>query len=168
MFERDAIRNLQRYLRQLSYHNENISPAPIDGIWDTATKKALSEFQSYYGLPITGRADSETWAMLLDEYNKSIKKNSLAVPIYPFPRGDDGFDVGEGDSGLLAEVIIYILAEISQTYGFPVYADAKVIDRAIADVIADFQRRNFLEDSGRVDRSTWDALARDYNNLIEQ
>ena len=37
MTNRDAIRNLQRYLRRISYEDNRISPVPIDGIFDDRT-----------------------------------------------------------------------------------------------------------------------------------
>ena len=36
-----AVRNLQRYLRRLSYNNESIRPVPIDGIFDTETEERI-------------------------------------------------------------------------------------------------------------------------------
>ena len=43
--EREAIFNLQRYLRQLSYHDTAIPSPPLDGVMDTVTTDALKAFQ---------------------------------------------------------------------------------------------------------------------------
>ena len=40
-----AIRNLQRYLRQLSFENQNLPELPIDGVFDTETQRAVEIFQ---------------------------------------------------------------------------------------------------------------------------
>ena len=164
MFEKEAIRNLQKYLRQLSYHNPDISPLPIDGIWGSATAKALSEFQSVYNLPITGRADKITWNILKREYDRSLSENSPPAPLLIFPR-IKGYAVSEGDGGALAQVIIYMLDELSSTYGFTIDPDTKVLDSRTSALISDFQRRNGLPQSGKVDRETWDRLAEEYNLL---
>ena len=63
-FERDAISNTQKYLRQLSYHDGDIPPVPIDGIWDTETVRALTAFQRKNGLAPTGRVDRATFELL--------------------------------------------------------------------------------------------------------
>ena len=62
--EREAIQNLQRYLRRLSYFNEEIGAVPIDGVFDGETEGALRSFQRAEGLPETGRADRDTWERL--------------------------------------------------------------------------------------------------------
>lgn len=165
MFERDAIKNLQLYLRQLSYHNDSIPSSPIDGIWDSATERSLSEFQRYYKLPITGRADRVTWEKLKTEYDSSVSKHSPPVSVNLFPRSPESYALEEGAEGFLAKVIIYILGELSATYGFPVYEDAKALDSRIIGLILEFQRINGLNESGKVDKETWDRLANEYNLL---
>ena len=37
-----AIMNLQRYLRQLSYDDTRIPPVPVDGVFGTTTCRALA------------------------------------------------------------------------------------------------------------------------------
>ena len=67
--EARAIKNLQRYLRQLSYHVPSITAPPIDGIFASDTQKALREFQEWQALPSTGIADRETWDALATQHN---------------------------------------------------------------------------------------------------
>ena len=67
-----AILNLQRYLRQLSYFDESIPPPPLSGTWDARTEEALAAFQKNNRLPETGRADEVTWNLLNDEYKRSM------------------------------------------------------------------------------------------------
>lgn len=164
MFDIEATRNLQQYLRQLSYHSSAISPPPIDGNWESATERALSEFQKEYGLNVTGHADKTTWDRLRAEYLLSLAENSPPEEVALFPR-KKSFSVSEGDGGILAELIIYMLGELSATYGFSIHFEAKVIDADLALIIADFQEKNGLPPNGKVDRVTWDALAREHNRL---
>lgn len=164
IFDKASTANLQRYLRQLSYHCAAISPPPIDGVWESATERSLSEFQKEHALPVTGRADKITWDRLREEYLRSMAENSPPTTVSLFPR-EKGFSVSEGDEGLLAELIIYMLGELSATYGFPVLPEARVIDADLTRIIADFQEKNGLQPSGKVDRMTWDALAREHNLL---
>ena len=59
--EKDAIRNLQRYLRQLSYTDKDIIAPPIDSIYDRATADSVRSFQRKYGIAETGIANKETF-----------------------------------------------------------------------------------------------------------
>ena len=66
--EEDARRNLQKYLRQLAYFDENIPFVPLDGNSGSATADALRAYQARRGLPVTGVADQETWEALYEDY----------------------------------------------------------------------------------------------------
>ena len=46
-----AVANLQRYLRQLAYTSPEIGQVPVDGIFDSATRDALQNYQRLAGLP---------------------------------------------------------------------------------------------------------------------
>ena len=59
--EKEAIRNVQRYLRQLSYTDADIPPVPIDGIFGEATENSLIAFQTKNGLSPSGVADRESF-----------------------------------------------------------------------------------------------------------
>ena len=74
--EEQAIQNLQRYLRQLSYFNDDIEPIVINGVWNEETRNALMTFQRLNGLAPTGFADEQTWNLLFSQYQNSLKENS--------------------------------------------------------------------------------------------
>ena len=118
IFERDAIMNLQRYLRQLSYHDSNIPPVPIDGIWDSETVNSLIAFQRQNGLAPTGSVDRATWELLKQRYDESIAQNSPPAKLDIFPRSPADYSVGEGDEGFVVDSIQYILGELEQLYTF--------------------------------------------------
>lgn len=165
--EREAIKNIQKYLRQLSYHNDSINPVPIDGIWESDTARAVAAFQEENGLRVTGTVDRETWDALKRAYDISVAQNSPTVPIFLFPRTPQSYSLGVGDTGFLNDTVQYILGELSSIYFFPNFEIGTVYDEKTADAVRDFQKRNFIPQSGRVDRETWDALATQYNILLE-
>ena len=165
VFERDAITNVQKYLRQLSYHEEDINPVPIDGIWDSETQRALTTFQKKNGLDPTGTVDRATWELLKERYDRSIAFNSPPAMIDLFPRQPQGYVVTSGTQGALVDVIQYILSELEALYNFPAYTPSGEYDAATAEIVRDFQRRNGIDPSGNVDRETWDALAVQHNIL---
>lgn len=167
IFENDAVRMLQTYLRHLSYHDGSLPAVPIDGIFDSATRSALSEYQRTRALPVTGSADRETFDRLRDEYLESLAKRSPPEAVELFPRAPEDFAIREGDGGFLASAVIYMLGELSALYGFgEEIFTSRVFDGAVAEALREFQKKNFLFPSGAVDRATWDALAAQHNYLL--
>lgn len=165
--EREAIRNIQRYLRQLSYHDESINTVPIDGIWESDTSRAVASFQRNNNLPVTGTVDRATWDKLKAAYDESVAQNSPTVPIYLFPRTPQDYSLGIGEMGFLNDAVQYMLGELSSIYFFPNFETSKVYSENTAEAVRDFQRRNSIPPSGRVNRETWDALATQHNILLE-
>ena len=164
-FNRDAISNIQRYLRQLSYHTD-IPPVPIDGIWDSATKDAVTEFQKINGLEPTGTVDRATWDILKAAYDESVAQNSPPVPLALFPRWPQGISIGPGDKSFLVDIVQYLVSELSRIYYFPSPPESGEYDRATFEAVRDFQMRNNITPTGRVDRETWDAMAIQHNILL--
>ena len=159
-----ATQNLQRYLRQLSYDDPTISPPPVDGIFESATRRSLQEFQRANQLPVTGTADPLTWELLYAAYRSSLANNGQPTPIFIYPRFPQGKSVKEGDSGVLVTVIRYMLRELSVLYrSFEDLTVDGTFDRDTKNAIRDFQERNFLPPTGEVDLLTWNSLAEQYN-----
>lgn len=169
-YETQAIYNLQRYLRQLSRFDPDIPAVDEDGIFGKETRASLEAFQRKYGLPITGTADPETWAMLFNEYLASVEAYTRPQPVYLFPRFPADYSVGRGDENLLVGVIQFLLREITTLYG----RDSSVIplDGIFGDVteqaVKDFQAVNRLPPDGRVDRITWNRLADSVKRLTTE
>ena len=165
IFERDAITDIQTYLRHLSFHSEQIGDLPIDGIWDRATRDALIAFQTENGLSPTGVADRETYELLKREYDRSVALNSPPASLDLFPRSPIGFELSEGDSGILVDTVQYILGELERLYSFPEIKRSGVYDYTTASSVKYFQERNNITPTGKVGRETWDALAIQHNLL---
>ena len=161
-YEAQAIFNLQRYLRQLSRFDPAIPSVDEDGIFGEETRRSLEAFQRRYGLPITGTADPETWARLFDEYLASVEARTRPDPVFIFPRYPPDFSVGRGDQSIYVGVIQLLLRDIIILYGM----DAESLpingffDELTEQAVRDFQRIQGLPDDGRVDRITWNRLAR--------
>ena len=159
-----AVYNLQRYLRQISYTDPRISAPPQDGIFDDKTRKSLTEFQRAHSLVPSGVADKETWDALYREYLLSTALYSPPRTLDVFPRVPDGYAVSLGDEFFLVSIIQFLLNELRIVYdSFIPLLISGVYDEATAENIRNFQRKNLIAESGRVDKETWDALARAYN-----
>ena len=161
-YETQAIYNLQRYLRQLSRFDPDIPSVDEDGIFGEETRASLTAFQRKYGLPITGVADAETWGRLFNEYLASVEAYTRPDPVYIFPRFPTDFSVGRGDESIYVAVIQLLLRDIITLYGQDV--ELLPIDGVFGEIteeaVKDFQRVQRLPADGRVDRITWNRLAR--------
>ena len=169
-YETQAIFNLQRYLRQLSRFDPDIPAIDEDGIFGEETRASLEAFQKKYGLPITGAADPQTWAMLFNEYLASVEAYTRPEPVYLFPRFPADYSVGRGDENLLVGVIQFLLREITTLYGRD--NAALPLDGVFGEVteqaVKDFQTVNRLPPNGRVDRITWNRLADSVKRLTTE
>lgn len=169
IFEKDAIKNIQRYLRQLSFHDDGINPVPIDGIWADQTRRALIQFQRSQGIPATGTVDNNTWAILKQKYDESVALNSPPLKLDLFPRNIYGleYEMTVGEIGFLVTAVQYLLGELSRLYSFPECAPSGVYDEETASLVREFQKRNGIEATGKVGRETWDAMVAQHNLLLE-
>ena len=66
--EAEATREVQRYLRALSYRHESIPHIGVDGIYGIETREAVRAFQALFALIETGIADRETFERLYREF----------------------------------------------------------------------------------------------------
>ncbi len=161
--EEQAITNLQRYLRQLSYFDEDVPPIVINGKWNDETRDALMMFQRKNRLSPTGIADEQTWNLLFSQYQNSLDENSPPSRVPFFPREPAGESLGVGDVGFIVAVIQYMLNELSVLYDEldNVEINGNFDDNTEAAVTA-FQKRNLFPKTGRVDKRTWDRLVKSF------
>ena len=162
--ETQAIENLQRYLRMLSYEEERIIAPPADGIFSSDTQEAIRAFQALNGLEVTGIADFETWELLYASYRSAMARNSPPRTVALFPRNPNGYTLSRGAKGIEVRVLQHMLSELSFDFieldGLEVNG---IFDEPTEVATAAFQRRNVLKETGEVDKTTWNAIADLYN-----
>lgn len=170
--EKEAIRNLQTYLRAQGLADNTFPLVPIDGIFDTQTRNALIEFQIRNNLAPTGVADRTTWDYLYTQYLEILDKTSLPAAIIPFPSYPRDYTIKKGEKSFLIAVLQYMLNEIGIIYNvFDTLEINGEYDEATENTIRDFQARNGIKPTGETDRATWGLIARIYNlslHYIEQ
>ena len=168
--EAESIANLQKYLRQLGYFEPDIPFSPIDGIYEATTRDALTAFQGKNGLPTTGTADRDTWDVLFREYTKSINEQAIPQPVFFFPRYPVGYDVGTGDDGMVVTVIQLLLRELLTLYGQDdsALSITGVFDNQTEQAVLNFQATHRIPETGRVDKDTWDLLAKGHRPVINR
>ncbi len=162
--EEQGVFNLQKYLRQLSYINNNILPTPIDGIFESQTKNSLISFQNEYDLEATGIADAITFEKLYNAYLESLNKNILPKQISIFPRFPENHEIKLGDNSFAVAVIQYMLREISLDFGNG--DDIQIngtYDTKTHNAIASFQSKRGIESNGITNLETWNNIVSAHN-----
>ena len=162
--EEDARRNLQKYLRQLVYFDENIPFVPLDGNSGSATADALRAYQARRGLPVTGVADQETWEALYEDYLISLEEEAPPSRFSPFPSEPKGYSLRVGDEGFAVAAVQHLLEEISVFFPITPVAVTGIYDEATRDAVSEVQARYLLTVTGEVDKLTWNALVRLYDS----
>ena len=71
------------------------SPGPIDGGWGMNSTKALNNFQTMKGLPVTGKMDQKTW----DALTKNIPANKPVLVTYTLTEDDINTNFATTPSG---------------------------------------------------------------------
>lgn len=162
--ESDAVRYLQTYLRAQHLRDQSFPSVPVDGIFDSRTRLALTEFQERNGLSPTGTANRETWDLLYMQYLEISSSSSLPEPIIPFPSYPADYAMERGDRSFLVAIVQYMLREISVVYNTtePVEITG-VYDEATEAAVTVFQRLSGISPTGKVERESWAALARIFN-----
>ena len=163
--EKTAVRNMQRYLRQLSYTDSDIPPVPIDGIFGDATSKSLMAFQTKNGLDATGVADRESWDMLYKTYLSSVKRFTPPKGFSPFPRVPEDYSLRVGDVGFAVTAVQFLINEVSVILDeIDAIAITGIYNIDTARAVSIFQAANGLPITGDTDKETWDMLVDTYEH----
>ena len=103
--------------------------------------------------------------MLYSAYLRSVKQNTPPEKITLFPVFQTDYELGLNDSWFLVDALQYMLEELRYSYdNFERVERNGVYDTATENAIKDFQRKNMLEETGKVNKETWNAIARQFNN----
>lgn len=164
---RNNISELQRYLREI-HHDTNGAVRLVnpDGIYGNETTEAVADFQRMNGLPVTGRTDNATWDAIYKEFLAAAERRAAPIGIMPFP-SENGYEVTDGeesDTVAAIQLVLRLLANLYDdidgsssggVYGEPTAADVRA-----------FQARHALPVTGKVDKATWNELAKAYNRAV--
>lgn len=162
----NEVKVIQYYLSVVGYFNNSIPVLALDGYFGPKTEDAVRQFQTIYGLPVTGKVDVETWQKLSSIYLDTVNslpasfygKQAHLYPGYVLTLGTENDDV--------AYLQTY-LNKIGQTYPsigqVPVTG---VYDSATDAAVREFRQIFGLPQATGVGPSTWLHIATEYNRLI--
>lgn len=157
----DAIFNLQKYLRAISFADEQVLRPPLDGIFDSATEDAVRSFQASRGLNANGIVDRSTWEAIYNEY----KALALAEELPFFPSYPTDYTAKLNEESAFVSIIQILLQELSSVYdAFEAVEITGVFDGATEQAIKELQRASGLEITGELDRNTYRRLLYDFSN----
>lgn len=160
------VQTIQYYLNVLAYFNGNLIAPPIDGIYGESTAQAVRQYQQFYGLPVTGEVDLNTWVSITGTYTEIL--NSLP-PEYTEGRAKlyPGYILSQGMSGEDVRDLQTYLSVIGQNIGqIPEIPVTGFFGSQTRNAVATFQRLYGIPVSGTVGPVTWNAIARQYDALL--
>lgn len=155
----------QFMLSYISLFYDGISSAGLDGIFGAVTESAVRNFQSAFGLPVTGIITSEDWEKIFEVYNEVLETvtPSLGEQAYP------GEPLRRGSSGEAVRLMQEYLNRIAVNYPvIPTIEADGVFGPATEQAVEAFQRRFFLEPTGVIDAITWGLIAGTYNFVVNE
>ncbi len=162
---RNHIREIQEYLRAISFLDKRIPQIGVDGIYGPQTKEAVIAYQRARGLPITGTVNQETWNYLATEYRIIRDLQTAPRSISPFPSVTHV--IRPGDRGAIVTILQVLLDEIGKRYpNLPRVPVTSVYDEATEQAVKTFQKNAKREVTGEVAKGDWDHLADAYNARI--
>lgn len=160
--KREHIKELQRFLHEISYYNPRIPRINPDGIYGQETSDAVKIFQREYGLTATGNADSDTW-------KKLAEVNSFYYPaiIRPDVFGNDTVII-PGSAGPAVYFIQVMLNTIGNGYkNMPVIELTGIYD-APTERSVNMYKRVSGSNVGRegVDAELWNKIVSSFNKEV--
>lgn len=162
--ESERVKNLQETLRRFGILTNNPEfLVGVDGNFDEATRKAVSDFQTMSGLNPSGIPDNETWSRLQSDLKIAETAGGSSRPISIFPRTRT---ISIGEISDLVQIIQIMLSEIGILQDFKTKIPQNgVYDNSTANVIKEFQNNTGIPVTGIIDLPTWNRLAIEFNNV---
>lgn len=156
--KKEAVREVQTYLRTLASLYKQLPLLSVDGIYGEKTREAVRLFQRMTGLAETGDTDEETFSLLYGMYlpvKEELMGESELFPanVFPLRLGDSGSPVR-----ILQSVLNEILSLHLPTDGF--------FGKTTEDAVRLSEGRYLMPPTGTVSRRLWQRISADYRAAI--
>ena len=150
-----AIRQIQKYLYEIHLHDQLSYIIIPDGIYGSATKKAVTEFQERKNLPSTGIVDIVTFGALRETAKKYSEENRRDSLLY----SKDGYPLRIGSQGADVDVLHALLRSLSEyEKEFPPIPRAAYFSAETARAVQYMQRVFRFNESGIVNAELFERL----------
>ena len=159
----DDVEQIQFWLRIISNSNSAIPAITADGIFGSATERAVRAFQQFYGLTVDGLVGKLTWNKIYEVYTGII--NGLLAPTER-PGTYPGAPLRIGSTGRAVKEVQYYLYLMSAYYTeIPVIAFDGIYGTATAEAVRAYQRLFGLAVDGVVGPATWNSIYNQFSTL---
>lgn len=159
------VSSLQHMLGELSYAYEQLPFVAVDGEFGEETLEAVMTFQREFSPPVTGRVDQRTWDDIVRHYREWERERAHPRCLTAFPPGPFRVEPGERDDVMvLAQTLFALLSEVVEEI-VPDRADG-FHGEASACNTRWLQRVAGMEQTGIMDRFTWNMLTRLYTLFL--
>ncbi len=162
----EPIRNLQHFLRLISYYYNTVPAVIPDGKFSSQTQQSVMGFQKTFNLPVTGVVNFDTWKLITSIFNQLSKYEEAALVPLIFPATN--FSINPGESPLCLYLIHSMLYSLS-TF-FENLSDFNITgthDEPSVNSIKFLQELFNLEPDGIIDKKTFNMITSLYNNHVE-
>lgn len=163
----EPVKTIQYYLDVIAYFNDNLLIIPLNGVYDAITAEAVRQFQTYYGIPVTGDIDIVTWDTLREIYIATVQSipdsfYGNKAKLYP------GYFLTEGMRSQAVTDLQTYFSLIGQYYPeIPVIPVTGYFGSQTTMAVETFQRLFGLNVTGAVGPVTWNEIAKQYDFLVE-
>ena len=156
----DVLR-MEIYLRQISayFGADTIPPVTVNGVYDEDTRRAVSAFQRFYGIDVSGKVDEPTWNAVVSVYYDVAEELPPSLPPYP------GRPVKAGSTGEDVKFIQNALNSIRRgVKEIPPLDVDGMYGPKTENAVKAFQKYYGLVPDGIVGPLTWARLGAEYSN----
>ena len=169
MLEREflgrPVRGLQYMLRRLAEEYPFLPKLAGDGIFGEETLEAVMLFQREFYPPVTGVVDLGTWNAIRARWYDTERRIAPPRPLRAFPGERRRAEPGEEREFLILPQAMFQVLGRHLAGVLPHPADGVHGAASVANVRW-LQRAAGLEETGVLDRLTWDALSRLYEVFV--
>ena len=160
-----AVKEIQYYLYLLSAYFPEIPVIAYDGIFGSATEKAVRAYQQLFGLTVDGIVGRATWDSIYQRFTtlRNVDGPMLNLRVLAYP----GYDLEEGSQGEIVKFVQFMLAYIGVFYDpiLPIDALTGVYGPETAAAVRSFQQEFSLPQTGVMDETTWNTMVIIYLSL---
>ena len=163
-----VIRTFQEMLRLISQAEGTLPLIAVDGNYGDGMEEAVRQYQAQKRLPVTGRVDAATWNAAVADSDRIRAAAAPPIGIKPFP-AILGYEIKRGEHSnhvLILQIVLNALRVVYDDLGeIPLTG---VYDNRTMRAVQRFQTKNFIHPCEYVDKTTWNALARQYNLQVNK
>lgn len=160
----EPVRSIQTFLRKISGSRDIPTVVP-DGIYGSSTRRSVEAFQALYGLPETGEADFDTWNKIVEVFDEVSAETEPPSKLVIFPEGAYVIETGDEDELLfvLQSAIKVISANVENV---PEVDVTGMHDEKSVEAVKEIQKIAGIEENGRIDKETANAITRVYEFYV--